>query len=379
MAICTLALHATAAHRDAAAASIDEASSDLVVDDEYHYHGNNSGVRNNSNNNSNNVSRRRRKHVRRRGMERGRHDDDRIDGRGSGYPRRRRREERHDDYGRELSTACSNEGYHPITNNKNNNNGCTNDDVFPATWLSHPSLKSRMFYSNAADCCRNFFMIPDCPVVDVCAGGRPPPPLSPTPANSPGNSGNSNPGPSHASGSSSSSASSCKWHVALKTQDGCANDDDYPLSWLDANRVGHMFFDTAEACCVRMFPGVACKQHNRGCSRSSSGGSTPNGGGGGATQANANSPADVKKANSPANSTANAKANSPANSPADVPADARAKMYWVKETTGACVEDADDPKPHWIKTWHSSYEACCPHAQDSIACMASLPAAPVAP
>eukprot|EP00578_Thalassiosira_sp_NH16_P032546 CAMPEP_0181080846 /NCGR_PEP_ID=MMETSP1071-20121207/2789_1 /TAXON_ID=35127 /ORGANISM="Thalassiosira sp., Strain NH16" /LENGTH=817 /DNA_ID=CAMNT_0023162359 /DNA_START=45 /DNA_END=2498 /DNA_ORIENTATION=+ len=419
MAVCTLALHATAmaAHRDAAAADADEASSDLVVTEHYHRHRNNDGMhinnKKNNNNNSNNVSRRRRKHVRRRGMERGRHDDDRIDGRGSGYPSRRRREERHDDYGREssssssslssglardprpatadiegqsqygerslsssssirqrgtpptnvvvgdsstnirnalpeersdsrrgreLSSGCSDLGYHPSSGSNYNGSGCSNDDEYPKQWVTNPGLKDKMFKTTAEDCCREFFKNPDCPVTDVCGGGGPAP------------SGNSNPGPSPASGSSSSSASSCKWHIAQRSADGCSNDNDYPPIWLQPEIAGDMFFDTADACCVSMLPGKACKHYDRGCSGSSSGGSTPSGGGGRPSQPR------------------------PTPWPTPMP-----KIYWVKETTGACVEDADDPKPHWIETSYSSYEECCPHARDSIACMASLPAAPVAP
>ena len=71
-----------------------------------------------------------------------------------------------------------------------------------------------MFKTTAEDCCREFFKNPDCPVTDVCGGGGPAP------------SGNSNPGPSPASGSSSSSASSCKWHIAQRSADGCSNDND---------------------------------------------------------------------------------------------------------------------------------------------------------
>lgn len=44
-----------------------------------------------------------------------------------------------------------------------------------------------------------------------------------------------------------------------------------------------------------------------------------------------------------------------------------------------CVDDADDPKPHWIEATYPAYEECCPHARDPKACMASRPVDPLAP
>ena len=63
-----------------------------------------------------------------------------------------------------------------------------------------------------------------------------------------------------------SGGSTCKWHVDVKTQDGCTDDNDYPAVWRQEPQRSHMFFETPQACCERMFAkNDKCGHHKRGC------------------------------------------------------------------------------------------------------------------
>ena len=78
----------------------------------------------------------------------------------------------------DAGTVCGGHGWHV---DKNNNDGCSNDDNFTPAWLDNPGLKEMMFYTTPQACCDHFFKgkAADCQHHDCNGGGPAPPPPVP--------------------------------------------------------------------------------------------------------------------------------------------------------------------------------------------------------
>ena len=125
------------------------------------------------------------------------------------------------------------------------NDGCTNNDDYPAAWTSD-NLKGKMFHDTFDACCNAIFN-PDgnnanfsCEKYDVIChdddggGGG-----GPTPVSSP-----------------DSGSNECKygWHVNRATNAGCTNNEEVVEGWLAPALLDKMFFSRLEDCCLTFFP-----------------------------------------------------------------------------------------------------------------------------
>ncbi|KAL9190764.1 hypothetical protein ACHAXT_000470 [Thalassiosira profunda] len=149
---------------------------------------------------------------------------------------------------RERRLACGHRGYHPDTRASG---GCTNDAVWPPAW-DREELRARMFHDTREGCCQFLGKREGegCRVTEACEGAEP-----------------------ASDGGGGGGGPACEWHLDLVGQDGCTDDDEYPIGWTMGQTKAAMFHATPEECCARLLPNRPCKTYPRGCAADSN--STP--------------------------------------------------------------------------------------------------------
>jgi len=159
---------------------------------------------------------------------------------------------------------CSEHGWHVDVVN---GDGCSNSDDYRESWLK-PGLKNIMFHASAEECCKAVFSGRSCKhhshgcndgATPASTDKPAPTPSKPASTNKPVS---DNPAPTPPS---REGCSELGWHVHMKNNDGCTNDDKVSPGWLKHSMSDLMFYQTAEACCDRFFRGRECNIYNAGC------------------------------------------------------------------------------------------------------------------
>jgi len=135
--------------------------------------------------------------------------------------------------------TCGEHGWHI---DRENNDGCTNDENIAEAWL-HPSTKDRMFKATSKECCDIFFP-QGCKIYD-CGGSSPEPAQEPS------------------AGPVKPSSFPCGdhgWHVDRANNDGCTNDDNIVKAWI--NPYAKMFHSSSKLCCDDHFKGRVCNVYD---------------------------------------------------------------------------------------------------------------------
>ena len=133
----------------------------------------------------------------------------------------------------------------------------TNDRIFPEEWLE-PHMKEYFLFDTAVECCIAYFDSPDCELYDICIEGTDPPTVMPTSADP-----TIAPSPKPPWETSESTCKS-RWHISNEVgrTKTCTNDKNYPPTWAEQDKREHYLFQTAEKCCMALFPNEECRLLN---------------------------------------------------------------------------------------------------------------------